>query len=67
MIEIITMNMNYYDELYTLWKTTPGVGMRSMDDSREGIAKYLSRNPETSFIAVEYGNVVGVILCGHDG
>ena len=33
----------------------------------EGIGKYLKRNPNTSFVAVLDGKVVGVILCGHDG
>ena len=56
-----------YDDIYALWNSTPGVGMRSLDDSREGIAKFLKRNPNTCFVA-EYGNaVIGVILCGHDG
>ena len=38
-----------------------------MDDSREGIAKYLARNPATCFVAEKDGVIVGVILSGHDG
>ena len=38
-----------------------------MDDSREGIAKYLKRNPSTCFVAEQGENIVGVILSGHDG
>lgn len=56
-----------YDEVYQLWKKTPGVGLRSVDDSREGIEQLLRRNPETSFVAEEDGHIVGVILSGHDG
>ena len=41
--------------------------MRSLDDSREGISRFLSRNPNTSFAAYENGKLVGAILSGHDG
>jgi ribosomal protein S18 acetylase RimI-like enzyme len=43
------------------------MGLNNLDDSREGIQKYLERNPSTCFVAVEQGRVVGVILSGHDG
>ena len=42
-------------------------GLNDKDDSKEGIEKYLKRNPTTSFVAVCENKVVGVILCGHDG
>jgi len=41
--------------------------MRSLDDSEEGIRKFLDRNPGTSFIAESDGVTAGVILSGHDG
>ena len=41
--------------------------MNSTDDSKEGIEKYLKRNPTTSFVAECDGKVVGVIMAGHDG
>lgn len=50
-----------------MWVHTPGMGLNDVDDSKAGITKYLERNPRTSFVAVQEGNVVGVILCGHDG
>jgi ribosomal protein S18 acetylase RimI-like enzyme len=56
-----------YEEVYQLWKRTPGVGLRSIDDSKEGIEQLLKRNPECSFVAEQDGAVVGVILSGHDG
>lgn len=43
------------------------MGLRSLDDSREGIAKFIGRNPETSFCAVDGERLVGCILCGNDG
>ena len=44
-----------------------GFGIRSIDDSREGIARFLKRNPTTSVVAQVDGKIVGAILCGHDG
>jgi len=38
-----------------------------VDDSREGIGRYLKRNPHTCFAAWEEDTLVGVILAGHDG
>lgn len=62
-----TMTIDDYEQVYALWKQIHGFGIRSMDDSREGIARFLERNPVTSVVAVEDGNIVGAILCGHDG
>lgn len=64
---IRTMTMEDYDEVFRLWLATEGMGLRSLDDSREGISLFLKRNPETSFVAWEDERLVGVILCGHDG
>ena len=44
-----------------------GFGIRSIDDSRAGISRFLKRNPKTSVVAIEDGKIVGSILCGHDG
>ena len=43
------------------------MGLNNLDDSKEGIEKFLCRNPETCFIAEEDNEVVGVILAGNDG
>ena len=56
-----------YDSVYSLWINTPGMGLNTTDDSREGIAKYLARNPDTCFVAENGGEIIGVILSGHDG
>ena len=63
-----TMRTEDYEGLYALWKTIRGFGMRSLDDSREGVERFLRRNPTTSVVAVDgEGAIVGGILCGHDG
>ena len=60
------MTIEDYDQAYDLWIKCQN-GLNNKDDSREGIDKYLKRNPETSFVATCDNIVVGVILCGHDG
>ena len=61
------MTIDDYEQVYALWKKIHGFGIRSVDDSKEGIARFLKRNPDTSVVAVEDGKIVGAILCGHDG
>ena len=56
-----------YNEIYGLWKKIKGFALRSVDDSREGVERFLKRNPNTSVVAIEDGIIVGAILCGHDG
>lgn len=65
--EIRTMTIEDYDAVYELWMSIHGFGIRSIDDSREGVARFLARNPSTSVVAIADGRVVGAILCGHDG
>lgn len=66
-MKIQIMKAADYDAVYALWLNTPGMGLNDVDDSREGIEKYLKRNPRTSFVAIAEGEIVGVILAGHDG
>lgn len=61
------MKIEDYEEVYDLWQSIHGFGVRSIDDSKEGIARFLKRNPTTSVVAVENEKIVGAILCGHDG
>lgn len=61
------MKIEDYDEVKALWMKISGFAIRSIDDSREGVARFLDRNPNTSVVAVEDGKIVGAILCGHDG
>ncbi len=66
-MEIRHMQLDDYDNVYELWLNCHGMGLNNLDDSREGIAKYLARNPDTCFVAVDNGRIVGAILTGHDG
>ncbi|WP_028976623.1 GNAT family N-acetyltransferase [Sporolactobacillus terrae] len=66
-MKIRRMRKEDYTEIYQLWTRSDGMGLRSLDDSVQGIEKFLKRNPNTNFIAVAHQKIVGVILCGHDG
>ncbi len=66
-MEIRNMKLDDYDSVYALWLSCPGMGLNNLDDSREGITKYLARNPDTCFVAMEQGYIIGAILTGHDG
>ena len=67
MITYRVMTMEDYDGVYALWMTIQGFGIRSIDDSREGVEKFLKRNPTTSVVALDGDKIIGSILCGHDG
>ena len=61
------MQIEDYEQVYNLWMTIDGFGIRSIDDSYEGVERFLKRNPTTSVVAEADGKVVGANLCGHDG
>lgn len=60
-----------YDDIYELWNDSEQSkrALNPVDDSREGIKRYLKRNPSTCFLAwgLDEEKTVGVILAGHDG
>lgn len=67
MVNVRIMTNADYDRVYDLWMNTPGMGLNNIDDSREGIEKYLKRNPTSNFVAECADKIVGVIIAGHDG
>ena len=73
-IKIIIRNVTIgdYDRILELWNSTEQSkrALNPVDDSREGIERYLRRNPATCFLACpeeDPRQVIGVILTGHDG
>lgn len=66
-MKIRLMEIEDYEKVFRLWSDTVGMGMRSLDDSFDGISKFISRNPNTNFVAEMDSDIVGVILSGHDG
>ena len=66
-IQIREMDISDYENVRALWMTIRGFGIRSIDDSKEGVARFLRRNPSASVVALDKDRIVGAILCGHDG
>jgi putative acetyltransferase len=65
-IAIRDMSIEDYESIYRLWKNVEGIGL-SDADSKEGIKRFLERNPGLSFVATDGAQIVGAALCGHDG
>lgn len=66
-IEVRTMTIEDYPGVKDLWMSIKGFAIRSIDDSLEGVERFLKRNPTTSVVALDNNKIVGAILCGHDG
>ncbi|MDR9830890.1 GNAT family N-acetyltransferase [Vibrio sp. FNV 38] len=60
------MDISDYSQVIELWSETEAMLLRDAD-SRENIGKYLERNPNLSFVALDSGTIVGAILVGTDG
>ena len=65
MVKIRVMTIADFDGICEVWKNHKGT--TPVDDSAEGFAKYIRRNPTTSFVAEDNGKIIGTILAGHDG
>ncbi|MGN1305660.1 MAG: GNAT family N-acetyltransferase [Oscillospiraceae bacterium] len=66
-MEIRLMRISDYEQVYQLWLSCAGMGLNNLDDSKEGIERFLNRNPETCFVAEKEKKIIGVILVGNDG
>lgn len=66
-MQIRKLTIADYQEVYGLWLSCKGMGLNNLDDSEEGIARFLNRNPDTCFVATVDGRIAGVIISGHDG
>lgn len=64
---ISKLTLDDYDDVYDMWLSCKGMGLNSLDDSIEGIEKFINRNPDTCFVAKINDRVVGSILVGNDG
>lgn len=67
-MHIREMTIVDYDAVYLLWLSCKGMGLNDLDDSREGIERFLKRNPDTCFVAEnDSGQIIGAIMVGADG
>ena len=65
-IQIRIFEPSDIDAARTLWQRTDGIGLSEADEP-SALARYLSRNPGSNLVASDGNNIVGTILCGHDG
>lgn len=56
-----------YDKVYALWMSCSGMGLNNLDDSKDGIERFIKRNPDTCFVAENGDELIGVIMVGNDG
>lgn len=66
-MSIRLMSIDDYEKVYELWMSCVGMGLNNLDDSKEGIDKFLQRNPDTCLVAEADNRIVGVIIVGNDG
>lgn len=60
------LKISDYDAVMALWSGCGGLSLRDAD-SREGVEKYLQRNPGLSFVAEDETGILGTLMAGHDG
>lgn len=65
-VEIRIMQKNDYEGAITLWRSLPGLGL-SGADKEDQIHRFLEMNPDTCFVAVDQGALIGTVLGGNDG
>ena len=60
------MEIGNYNEVVSLWKNSPGIGVNKTD-SKLNFSTFLKKNNGHSFIGIYNGSIIGTILCGNDG
>ena len=66
-MDIRIMKISDYDQVYNMWMSCTGMGFNNVDDSKDGIERFLKRNPTSCFVAIEDDIVVGAVIAGNDG
>ena len=60
------MTIEDYELVVELWRRTDGIVLSDTDE-KEPMRRFLSRNPDLSLVAEMNDEVIGVVLCSHDG
>lgn len=66
-MNIRKMTIEDYEAVYSLWKSCAGMGLNNLDDSRDGINRFIQRNPNTCLVAEGDSSIIGAIMVGNDG
>jgi ribosomal protein S18 acetylase RimI-like enzyme len=65
-VRIDEMTIEDYEQVRSLWEGSEGIKLSEVD-SRDAIARFLEHNPGLCYVARDNDDIVGVVLCGHDG
>ena len=60
------MTIEDYDPVVELWRQTEGIVL-SHTDEKQPMDRFLARNPGLSLVAERNNEVIGTVLCSHDG
>lgn len=63
---ISTFEPGHIAQARELWLRSEGVELGSADEP-PALEAFLNRNPGLSLVALQAGEVIGTVLCGHDG
>jgi ribosomal protein S18 acetylase RimI-like enzyme len=65
-VEIRAMKKSDYPGALSLWQSLPGLGLSGADEKAQ-IHKFLDKNYDTCFVAIDQEKVIGTVLGGNDG
>ncbi len=65
-VQIRDFTTEDYDGALALWRRDPHIGLSSAD-GREAVESFLQRNNGLSKVMLCEGQLIGTVLCGHDG
>lgn len=65
-VTLLPMTAGDLESVLSLWARTDGVGLNESDTPQQ-LQAYLDRNPGLSLVARDEAQLVGALLCGHDG
>jgi ribosomal protein S18 acetylase RimI-like enzyme len=60
------MQKSDYPGAFSLWQSLPGLGLSGADEKVQ-IHKFLDKNADTCFVAVDQDKIIGTVLGGNDG
>lgn len=66
MPDIVAFTEAHISGALELWHAEEHIGLSSADEPA-ALARFLRRNPGTSFAALDGDRLAGAVLCGHDG
>ena len=65
-VKIVPFLPEHIPPAIELWRHSPGVRLNDTD-TPESLTRFLQRNAGLSLAVLEEGELVGTLLCGHDG